>query len=111
MSYKRDFVKILKALSDNIRLKILQILLEEGEQCVDDLIKRCPTTQSNISFHLQVLKKAKLVTNKREGKRNFYSLNWKELTLIVEWLQKILTPPSLHSSRAKSSSPKPQTLN
>lgn len=94
MSYKRDFVKILKALSDDIRLKILQILLEEGGQCVEDLIKRCQTTQSNISFHLQVLKKAKLLTNKREGKRNFYSLNYKELTLIVKWLQEILTPPN-----------------
>lgn len=92
MQNKKDFVRVLKALSDNIRLQILQTLLEEGEKCVDDLIKKCRTTQPNISFHLTVLKNAKLVINRKDGKRIFYSLNWHELEKIVKWLQKILTP-------------------
>ena len=82
----------MKALSDDTRLKILEVLLREGERCVEDLIKKTKTTNSNISFHLNVLKNAYLVKNRKAGKRIFYSLNWKELQKINNWLNKILNP-------------------
>ena len=65
-----DFYKVFGEAS---RVKILYALLE-AEMCVCDLAAVLGMTQSAISHQLRVLKQAKLVKNRREGKAVFYSL-------------------------------------
>ena len=65
-----DFYKVFGEAS---RVKILYALLQT-EMCVCDLAALLGMTQSAISHQLRVLKQAKLVKNRREGKTIFYSL-------------------------------------
>jgi len=61
------------ALSDETRLRIID-LLRNGERCVCDLTDALDAGQSRLSFHLKVLKDAKLVTDRREGRWAYYAL-------------------------------------
>ena len=61
------------ALSDETRLGILE-LLRDGEQCVCDLQSALDAAQSRLSFHLRVLKDAGLVSDRKEGRWSYYTL-------------------------------------
>ena len=67
-------VRRLKALSDPSRLRIVD-RLRAGERCVCDLESALDAGQSLLSFHLKVLKDAGLVTDRREGRWAFYTLD------------------------------------
>ncbi len=62
------------ALSDETRLRIIECL-NDGEQCVCDLMAMLDTAQSRLSFHLKTLKDAGLLNDRREGRWMYYSLN------------------------------------
>ncbi|MDD5559325.1 metalloregulator ArsR/SmtB family transcription factor [Candidatus Methylomirabilis sp.] len=62
------------ALSDETRLQIIE-RLSDGEQCVCNLTDMLATTQSLLSFHLKTLKEAGFLTDRREGRWVYYSLN------------------------------------
>ena len=66
-------VTLFHALSDPIRLSILE-LLRGGERCVCDLQGDLDTAQSKLSFHLKVLKEAGIVTDRREGRWSYYTI-------------------------------------
>lgn len=68
------------ALSDEARLEIVAALLG-GERCVCDLMDVVGAAQSRLSYHLKVLKDAGLVTDRREGRWAYYTL---ERDAIVE---------------------------
>ena len=65
--------ELLKVLGDRTRTRILHALFE-AEMCVCDLAYLLGMTQSSISHQLRVLKQAKLVKNRKEGKVVYYSL-------------------------------------
>src|ERR687889_974990 len=76
------------ALSDRTRLSILQ-RLRLGERCVCDLTDALDAAQSRLSFHLKVLKEAGLVTDRREGRWMYYTLNTEtlaEMAATIGWL-------------------------
>ena len=68
-----DLAELFKVFGDSTRVSILFVLFE-SEMCVCGLAELLGMTQSAISHQLQVLKKAKLVRYRREGKTIFYSL-------------------------------------
>ncbi|MFR5189539.1 ArsR/SmtB family transcription factor [Peptostreptococcus sp.] len=69
-----DLVEIFKVFGDVTRVKIIYALLE-SEMCVCDIASLLDMTQSAISHQLRVLKKARLVKFRKEGKTVFYSLD------------------------------------
>lgn len=69
-----DCVEFCKALADDTRQRILEMLLE-GEKCVGDIVDAFTISQPTISHHLSVLKQFGLVTNRKEGKQVFYAIN------------------------------------
>lgn len=69
-----DLAELYKVFGDSTRIKILYVLFEE-ELCVCDIAQLLGMTQSAISHQLRVLKNAKLVKNRRDGKTVFYSLD------------------------------------
>ena len=69
-----NVTQIFKALSDETRLKILS-LMKEGEICVCDIAGTLNMTQPNISFHLNILKAAGLIKDRKTGRWVHYSLN------------------------------------
>jgi len=74
------------ALSDPTRLEIVE-LLRGGERCVCELTTALDAAQSRLSFHLRVLKDAALVTDRREGRWVYYTLN----TPVLHELEAFLT--------------------
>lgn len=68
-----DLAELFKIFGDSTRIRILFVLFE-SEVCVCDLAEALNMTQSAISHQLRILKQAKLVKNRREGKSIFYSL-------------------------------------
>ncbi len=67
----RLLARTIKALAHPTRLAILS-LLREGEVCVCDLEPALDLRQANISQHLAILRRANLVTSRREGLRILY---------------------------------------
>ncbi|MDB4908686.1 MAG: regulatory protein ArsR [Gemmatimonadetes bacterium] len=65
--------QLFHALSDATRLGILE-MLRRGEQCVCDLQDELGAAQSRLSFHLRVLKEAGLVSDRKEGRWSYYSI-------------------------------------
>ncbi|MDO4513366.1 MAG: metalloregulator ArsR/SmtB family transcription factor [Lachnospiraceae bacterium] len=68
-----DLAELFKVFGDSTRIRIL-FVLSEAELCVCDLAQTLHMNQSAISHQLKILKQAKLVTSRREGKSVFYSL-------------------------------------
>jgi ArsR family transcriptional regulator len=69
-----DCVEFCKALADETRQKILELLLEQ-ELCVGDIVDAFDMSQPSISHHLGVLKQFNLVTSRKEGKQVYYAIN------------------------------------
>ena len=69
-----DLAELFKIFGDVTRVKIIYALLER-EMCVCDIATLLEMTQSAISHQLRVLKKARLVKFRKEGKTVFYSLD------------------------------------
>ena len=63
-----------KALSDDTRLKIIQ-LLTDHEMCVCELEDRLGVSQPAVSHHLRVLKRNGLISDRKQGKWVYYSIN------------------------------------
>ena len=69
-----DLAEFFKVFGDSTRIKIICALFE-SEMCVCDLSCLLNMTQSAISHQLRVLKSARLVKFRREGKVVYYSLD------------------------------------
>lgn len=69
-----DVAELFKVFGDTTRIKIICALFE-AEMCVCDIANLLGMTQSAISHQLRVLKQARLVKYRREGKIVYYSLD------------------------------------
>ncbi|MDP4177900.1 MAG: metalloregulator ArsR/SmtB family transcription factor, partial [Bacillota bacterium] len=69
-----DLADLFKVLGDSTRIKILCALLQ-AEMCVCDISSLLGMTQSAISHQLRVLKQARLVKYRKDGKSVYYSLD------------------------------------
>ena len=65
---------IFKALSDETRLRVIK-LLENGELCVCDIVAALDISQPKVSFHLNVLKEAGLLRDRKQGRWTHYRLD------------------------------------
>lgn len=68
-----DAAELLKVFGDSTRIRIIFVLCQ-SEMCVCDIADLLQMTQSAISHQLRVLKQARLVNTRREGKTIYYSL-------------------------------------
>ncbi|MEM9770115.1 MAG: metalloregulator ArsR/SmtB family transcription factor [Cyanobacteria bacterium P01_D01_bin.73] len=81
-----SFLGGFQALSDPIRLKVLE-LLRNKELCVGELCEALGgIAQSKLSFHLKVLKQAELIVGRQEGRWVYYRLNVAQFVVLEEYL-------------------------
>ncbi|HEX8961095.1 MAG TPA: metalloregulator ArsR/SmtB family transcription factor [Geobacteraceae bacterium] len=69
-----NIASLFQSLDDETRLRILALLLEEGELCVCDLMAVLQLPQSTVSRHLSLLKSAGWLKDRREGVWCLYSI-------------------------------------
>ncbi len=81
----KNTAKVLKALSDPKRLRIID-MLSCGELCACELLEAFHITQPTLSHDMKVLLTAGLVTDRREGKNTYYALNGSTLRTLQETL-------------------------
>lgn len=78
-----DLAELFKVFGDSTRIRILYVLFE-SDMCVCGIAELLGMTQSAISHQLAVLKKAKLVRYRREGKTILYSLSDDHVRTILD---------------------------
>ena len=89
--------ELCNALADKARVEIVARLLD-GEKCVCDLMDALDAGQSRLSYHLKVLKDAGLVTDRREGRWSYYTLE-RSAFIEVQDLLASLRPKATRSLR------------
>ena len=65
---------VFRAFADPIRLELLAQIAARGPLCVCHLLEELPYSQSRVSKHLAALRRAGLVTTRREGTWVYYSV-------------------------------------
>ena len=85
----RDLVKAMKALSDETRLRILNILLER-ECCVCEVMQALDISQSRASRNLGILEDAGFLKTQRDGTWIVYSVDWQTANRYAASLAKLL---------------------
>src|ERR1700761_7923389 len=78
---------LFNALSDPPRRALFERLTRDGEQTVHALTSRAGISQPAVSKHLTVLKRAKLVGHRRDGRETHYRAEPDALAPMVDWLR------------------------
>jgi DNA-binding transcriptional ArsR family regulator len=79
--------RVFKALADPTRRSIFEGLTRDGEQTVHALTRRAGISQPAVSKHLTVLKRARLVRHRRDGRETHYRAQPDALAPMFDWLQ------------------------
>ena len=77
-----DLAELFKVFGDETRVRILLELLE-GEKNVGDIVQNVAMSQPTVSHQLRILKQAKLVKARRDGKSMYYSLDDDHVRTII----------------------------
>ena len=77
-----DLAELFRVFGDETRVRILLELLE-GEKNVGDIVQNVAVSQPTVSHQLRILKQAKLVKARRDGKSMYYSLDDDHVRTII----------------------------
>ena len=77
---------VFKALADPTRRAIFERLTSSGEQTVQSLTRHARVSQPAVSKHLALLRRARLVRQRRCGRETHYSARPESLAPLVDWL-------------------------
>ena len=83
-----EYIPILKALSDETRLKIIDMLSCQ-ELCANEILEEFKITQPTLSYHMKILIEAELVRGNRQGAFMHYSLNQNKSGELIDFLKHI----------------------
>ena len=78
---------MLRAISNETRLKVIDILRNKDELTVSELVEGIGCEQSLLSHHLTDMRAKGILNCRKEGKNCFYSLKNKQITQILDCLQ------------------------
>src|SRR5580700_3863259 len=81
--------EIFKALADPTRRALFERLARDGEQTVHALTDRSGVSQPAVSKHLGVLRRAKLVRDRREGRQTHYTAQLNALAPLIDWTSRM----------------------
>jgi len=92
----QDLIKTMKALSDETRLRILNILLEK-ECCVCEVMQALDISQSRASRNLGIFQNAGFVKTRRDRIWIVYSVDWQTANQYAISLAQLLKDSPLSS--------------
>lgn len=91
-----DIIKVTKALSDPTRLKIINIIKENQDDCELEMKswscvcvfkKHFNMSQPTLTYHMKLLEDANLITSTRKGKYTLYKINHETLDAVIEYFE------------------------
>lgn len=80
-------ITFLKAISDETRLRIIELLID-GERCVCEIVPKLDVKQSTTSIHLNKLEEAEIIKSRRDGKKVFYRIIDERVIKVLKILNK-----------------------
>jgi ArsR family transcriptional regulator len=83
-----EYVPVFKALADETRLKIVE-MLSCGEMCACDILESFKITQPTLSYHMKILTDCGLVNGRREGAWMRYTINGRKVSDVKKFWDEI----------------------
>lgn len=80
--------RCLKAMSHPLRLKILCVLGTD-KICVQDLVEKVGTSQSNISQHLAILREKDILNSEKEANRVYYYIDDERMLQLISMMRDV----------------------
>ena len=81
---------VLRALNHKLRQQLLKLIEEEKKITVTEIYVRLRLEQSVASQHLAILRKAGIVNTERDGKFIFYTVNFKRIDEIRQFVKELV---------------------
>ena len=81
---------VLRALNHKLRQQLLKLIDEEKKITVTEIYVRLRLEQSVASQHLAILRKAGIVNTERDGKFIFYTVNYKRIEEIGQFVKNLV---------------------
>ena len=81
---------VLRALNHKLRQQLLKLIEEEKKITVTEIYVRLRLEQSVASQHLAILRKAGIVNTERDGKFIFYTVNYKRIDEISQFVKELV---------------------
>ncbi|RID89968.1 ArsR family transcriptional regulator [Gemmobacter lutimaris] len=91
---------VLSALAEPTRLEAMRLLADGSEHCVCELMRKLGATQSRMSRHMQVLKQAGLVLDRRDAQWVRYRINPELAPSLARLVEAALERPIMVTERA-----------
>lgn len=95
-----DNANVFKALSDENRLKVLELLLD-GEKCVSELLEKMSIGQSTLSHHIKLMCVSGIIKSRKSGTATYYSINPDGAKSAIELLSKLTGIESVASEKTE----------
>lgn len=95
----QDVLDALKALGDETRIRIL-LALQDGELCVCQLVELLGLAPSTVSKHLSILRSARLVESRKDGRWTHYQLSRRSRLPMHMKLLRLVTTAAAESRQA-----------
>lgn len=103
MTAKNDYIRVFKAFTDENRVRVLELLCKEGEQCACILLDDLKISQPTLSHHMKILCDAGIVKSRAVGKWSYYSINDSGCEYASRLLNAIVRRDIEHTLRIMSS--------
>ena len=87
-----QYIVLFKALANEDRLKIIQLLLKNKEMCAQDVEKHFYLEQSTTSHHLNTLRRAGITKSRKKGRNIFYSIHHDSFVSLLTAFTSDITP-------------------
>jgi ArsR family transcriptional regulator len=91
----RELIKAMKALSDETRLRILNVLMER-ECCVCEMMQALDVSQTRASRNLGILEAAGFLKSRRVGLWVLYAIDWSGTNRYASSLARLIQKSGLH---------------
>ncbi|PHV71270.1 transcriptional regulator [Sporanaerobium hydrogeniformans] len=85
-----EYVPLLKALADETRLKIID-MLSCGELCACNILEKLNITQPTLSYHMKMLTQCELVSARKDGIWMKYKLNEAKVIAYKQFVEELLS--------------------
>ncbi len=82
---------LLRSLNHKLRQQIIKIIYENEKLTVTEIYLKLLLDQSVASQHLAILRKARIVSTKRDGKFIYYTINKRQVEAIEEFVTKLVS--------------------
>jgi ArsR family transcriptional regulator len=84
-----EYIRVFRALTDENRMRILRLLCG-GELCAYDMLGSLDISQPTLSHHMKILCESNIVSNRKAGKWQYYSINDEGCARAGALVQKLL---------------------